>query len=160
MASVFIVTPTYNERGNIEEFVKRVAGAGLPYFKIIVVDDDSPDGTGRLAEALAKNYPIKVLHRSGKSGLGTAYVHAFKKILAGEFGENPDFIIQMDADLSHDPKVIPAMLVKAQNHDVVLGSRYIAGGKKENWNLPLDSLKKWQRWAVWQQELLTRSAIL
>lgn len=144
MAPIFIVTPTYNERGNLEEFVKRVAGAGLSDFKIIVVDDNSPDGTGKLAEKLAEKYPLKVLHRSEKSGLGTAYVHAFKKILAGEFKNwgDPELIVQMDADLSHDPKAIPAMLAKAQNYDVILGSRYVPGGKIENWNITRRALSR------------------
>src|SRR3989338_326135 len=137
MKPVFIVTPTYNERGNLEEFVKRVAKAGVPDFKIIVVDDNSPDGTGRLADELAKTYPLKVLHRASKAGLGTAYVHAFKKILAGEFDGwgQPDHIVQMDADLSHEPKAILNMLTAAQNHDLVLGSRYIPGGAIKNWNV-------------------------
>ena len=73
MAPIFIITPTYNERGNLEEFVKRVANADIPNFKIIIVDDNSPDGTGELAEELAKTYPLKVLKRKRKLGLGTAY---------------------------------------------------------------------------------------
>lgn len=144
MASVFIIIPTYNERGNLEELVQKIAGAasdaagaGIPHFKIIVVDDNSPDGTGRIAEKLAQIHPLRVLHRSGKAGLGTAYVHAFKKILSGEFDDwgRPDFIVQMDADLSHDPKDILRMLAKAQNCDLVLGSRYVPGGKIENWGI-------------------------
>ncbi len=137
MAPIFIVIPTYNERENLEKLIQEIAGANIPDFKIIIVDDNSPDGTGRLAEELSKTRPLKVLHRTGKSGLGTAYVHAFKKILAGEFNDwgRPDFIVQMDADLSHDPKSIPMMLHEARDHDVILGSRYVAGGAIENWNI-------------------------
>lgn len=134
-SGVFVVTPTYNERGNIEELVKKISGLEIPFLKIIVVDDNSPDGTGELAEKLSQTHPLKVIHRANKAGLGTAYVWAFKKILAGDFGEwgVPDFIIQMDADLSHDPLVIPRFLETAQNYDMVLGSRYISGGKIKNW---------------------------
>ncbi|MEK7599142.1 MAG: polyprenol monophosphomannose synthase [Patescibacteria group bacterium] len=137
MAPVFIIIPTYNERGNLETLVKKIAGAGIPDFKIIVVDDNSPDGTGRIAEKLAENYPLRVLHRTEKFGLGTAYVHAFKKILSGAFDDwgCPEFIIQMDADLSHDPKDILRMLAKARDCDLVLGSRYVPGGKIENWGI-------------------------
>ncbi|QQG46566.1 MAG: polyprenol monophosphomannose synthase [Candidatus Niyogibacteria bacterium] len=135
MASIFVVTPTYNERDNLEKLVKKIIGAGIASLKIIVVDDNSPDGTGELAEKLAKIYPLKVLHRANKSGLGTAYVHAFKKILSGEFNDGglPDYIVQIDADLSHDPEVIMRMLAKMPECDVVLGSRYIPGGEIKNW---------------------------
>ena len=135
MTRVFIVTPTYNERGNLEELIKRTAEA-VPDFKMIIVDDNSPDGTGELAKKLAQTYPIKVLCRKEKAGLGTAYAYAFKKILAGEFDDwgQPGLIVQMDADLSHDPLVIPRMIKETQNHDLVLGSRYIPGGQIVNWN--------------------------
>lgn len=134
---VFVVTPTYNERGNIEELVRKIAALKISDLKIIVVDDNSPDGTGELAEKLAQTHPLKVLRRPNKSGLGTAYVEAFKKILAGNFSEwgIPDFIIQMDADLSHDPEIIPRLLEAAQNCDMVLGSRYVAGGEIKNWGI-------------------------
>ena len=134
MTSVFVVTPTYNERASLETLVNKIFGLGIAGLKLIVVDDNSPDGTGELAEALAKKYPITVIHRPGKSGLGTAYVAAFKEILT----QRPDYVIQMDADLSHDPAVIPKMLemVRQAHHrcDLVLGSRYIPGGQIENWD--------------------------
>ena len=137
MTLVFVVIPTYNERGSLEELVGKLGDLGMAEMKIIVVDDNSPDGTGELAEKLARIYPLKIIKRSQKLGLGTAYVYAFKKILAGEFQDwgKPDLIIQMDADLSHDPEIIPKMLERAQNCDLVLGSRYIPGGKIENWDI-------------------------
>jgi dolichol-phosphate mannosyltransferase len=136
MASIFIIIPTYNESGNLEKLVQKITAA-YPDFKIIVVDDNSPDGTGKLAEKLAKIYPLKILNRAGKFGLGTAYVYAFKKILSGDFKDwgQPDFIIQMDADLSHDPKDILPMLAKTEECDLILGSRYVSGGKIENWGI-------------------------
>ncbi len=127
---IFVVTPTYNEKDNLKELVERVFALGIPDLKMVVVDDNSPDGTAELAEEFAKKYPVRVIRRERKMGLGTAYAAAFQEISK----EKPDFVIQMDADLSHDPKVIPALLEKIKNHDVVLGSRYIAGGGIENWD--------------------------
>lgn len=128
--SIVVVTPTYNEKENLGVLVKAVFDLGIPGIKMIVVDDNSPDGTGKLAEELSKIYPLQVVHRAKKSGLGSAYVLAFKKILQ-EYG--PDFIVQMDADLSHDPVVIPRFLEVIKSCDLALGSRYIPGGKIENW---------------------------
>ena len=131
---IFIVTPTYNEKENLKELVEMVFALGISDLKMVVVDDNSPDGTAELAEELAKKYPIQLIRRERKMGLGTAYAEAFREILNLET-EFPSAVIQMDADLSHDPKVIPALLEKIKNHDVVLGSRYIAGGGIENWGL-------------------------
>jgi dolichol-phosphate mannosyltransferase len=99
------VTPTYNERKNLGELAEKIFNLGIENLELIVVDDNSPDGTGRLADELAKKYPIKVIHREKKMGLGTAYAAAFKYILS----QNSPYIVQLDADLSHDPAVNPVM---------------------------------------------------
>jgi len=127
-----VVTPTYNERGNIEEFVTRVRQA-VPGIHILIVDDNSPDGTGRIADHLAELHPgeIRVLHRERKQGLGRAYVAGFELALASGY----DILVQMDADLSHDPSFLPAMLRRIENCDLVLGSRYTRGVAVVNWDL-------------------------
>lgn len=99
---------------------------------MVVVDDNSPDGTGDVADELRKCYPLRVIHRPYKMGLGKAYIAAFENILRNE---KPDYIIQMDADFSHDPRVIPQFLKSMQGYDMVLGSRYVRGGAVENWGL-------------------------
>lgn len=126
-----IVTPTYNERRNIEELVTKVRQA-VPGARILVVDDNSPDGTGEIADRLAGAHPgeVFVLHRPRKEGLGRAYVAGFRWAL--EKGYDP--IIQMDADLSHDPVYLPAMLERIQHCDLVLGSRYTRGINVVNWD--------------------------
>src|SRR5690606_26360653 len=99
-----------------------------------VVDDNSPDGTGRIADELAETFPgqVSVLHRTAKEGLGAAYIAGFKKALQ----TNADYIIQMDCDFSHQPKYIPSMIEAAARHDLVLGSRYVkGGGVDESWSL-------------------------
>ena len=118
-----IVTPTYNEAGNLEDFVARILKLNLNDVHILVVDDNSPDGTGQLADRLATQHPgtIIVVHRQKKSGLGLAYIAGFKRALALD----ADAIIQMDTDLSHEPETIPAMLELLSNNDVVVGSRYV-----------------------------------
>lgn len=128
--------PTYNERGNLEPLMKRVFSLKIPDLEVMIVDDNSPDGTGELAENLARRYPIVVLHREKKLGLGTAYVYAFTTLLVSkkEVQDRPEYIIQMDADLSHDPGDIFQLLEKAKEYDVVLGSRYVPGGAIHNWN--------------------------
>ncbi|MBI1957512.1 MAG: polyprenol monophosphomannose synthase [Candidatus Niyogibacteria bacterium] len=134
--SVFIVIPTYNERGNIPTLIEALFGLGIPDLKLIVVDDASPDGTAEAVRELAVSYPIHLIERSAKRGLGTAYAEAFQAILAGRVRDwgVPDHVVQMDADWSHDPAVIPRLLDAAREHDVVIGSRYIAGGGIQNWD--------------------------
>ena len=127
---VIVVTPTYNERGNLTQLVEQIFALKIANLSLVVVDDNSPDGTGDLAEELTKRFPIQVIHRASKEGLGRAYVYAFKEILL----QKPDFIIQLDADLSHDPRDIPRMLEAIENYDLVLGSRYTKGGGVRNWN--------------------------
>lgn len=130
-----IVLPTYNERENLERFVHAL----LEVFKenglkgrILVVDDNSPDGTGEIADRLTRELDnLTVLHRQKKEGLGPAYLAGFKKALATD----TRFIFEMDCDFSHDPANVPRMLAAARAADLVLGSRYVPGGKVENWGL-------------------------
>lgn len=127
-----VVVPTYNERSNLEQLIPRVLGQ-LPDIELLVVDDGSPDGTGEYAdEVAASNDRVHVLHRPGKMGLGSAYVLAFKHILDTSDAE---LVVQMDADFSHDPDVIPSLVEQARTYDLVLGSRYITGANVVNWPL-------------------------
>jgi len=124
--TVSVITPVYNEKRNLAENIERIedslTGAGIP-FEIIVVDDNSPDGSGELADQIAKNKGfVKVLHRPEKRGLGTAYKEAFH-LTRGRY------IVSMDSDLSHDPSFLPEMLRVAGERDIVIGSRLIKGGK-------------------------------
>ncbi|MBI2640507.1 MAG: polyprenol monophosphomannose synthase [Candidatus Sungbacteria bacterium] len=130
--SKVIVIPTYNERQNLPLVVEGIFALGIPDLRVMVVDDNSPDGTGVVAEKLAQKYPVSVMHREKKQGIGAAYVCAFKKILA--LPEKQECVIQMDADMSHDPALIPQMLASIKTCDLVLGSRYIAGGGIKNWD--------------------------
>ena len=136
--SVAVVIPTYNERENIASVVADLLALGDAY-RVIVVDDASPDGTGGLADALAAAQPdrISVLHRPEKRGIGPAYVAGFRAALAMT---NPavDLIVQMDADRSHDPADLPRLVAAAggsTGHDLVLGSRYVPGGGTIGWSL-------------------------
>jgi len=128
-----VIVPTYNERGNLDELVRRItgscSGAGIDV-QIVIVDDNSPDGTGGNAEQLAKAHNIKVIHRAGKLGLSSAVIEGFR-------AASGDILVVMDADLSHPPETIPAMVSKIASGeaDVVVGSRYIEGGGVENWPL-------------------------
>jgi dolichol-phosphate mannosyltransferase len=131
---VAVIIPTYNERKSIAELVERIMALAIPNLEIIIVDDASPDGTGAIANELAQKYPLQVLHRTSKAGLGKAYVHTFMNIIARPPELRPDYIIQMDADFSHNPTDIPRSLERIGSCDVVLGSRYIRGGGIENWN--------------------------
>lgn len=127
-----IVIPTYNEVENLRPLLGEVLSVTSTDIHILVVDDGSPDGTGRAADELAaQNSRIHVLHRSGKQGLGTAYVAGFKWGLAQGF----DFCIEMDADFSHHPRYLPTMLSLLTQHDVVIGSRYVPGGGTVNWGI-------------------------
>jgi len=136
---ILIITPTYNERGNLPELV-HAALAALPEAHLLVVDDASPDGTGALADAIAaEDARMRVLHRTGKLGLGTAYVEGFRRALA----EGYDVAVEMDADLSHDPRYLPRFLDEIdRGADVVLGSRNIPGGGVEGWGLGRHVLSK------------------
>jgi dolichol-phosphate mannosyltransferase len=130
--SAVVVVPTYNERENLANLVDAIRR--LPEAPhILVVDDNSPDGTGKLADELSAQYPgeVMVYHRERKEGLGRAYVAAFQHVLEKW---NHDFIIQMDCDLSHDPSYIPEFLKAAQNADLVIGSRYATGVNVVNWD--------------------------
>ena len=125
--SVWVILPTYDEADNLEAVVGGIR-ASLPEAEILVVDDNSPDGTGRLAEAMG----LDVLHRPGKAGLGSAYMAGFGYALDRGAG----FVVEMDADLSHDPADLPRLLEPAcDGADLVLGSRYVTGGGVENWGL-------------------------
>jgi dolichol-phosphate mannosyltransferase len=125
-----VILPTYNERENLPNIVPAVLAQG-EQFHVLVVDDNSPDGTGRLADDMAAADPrITVLHRSGKLGLGTAYVAGFKQALLRGF----DFIFEMDADFSHSPDDLPRLLAAAQQADLVIGSRWVTGGGTQNWS--------------------------
>ncbi|MCL6475709.1 MAG: polyprenol monophosphomannose synthase [Firmicutes bacterium] len=129
--SAIVVIPTYNERENLplvcEQVLRHTAGT----VHILVVDDNSPDGTGELADALARKHPqIHVLHRQSKEGLGRAYVAGFQQALQMGYA----LIAQMDADLSHDPQDLPLLIETATSADLVLGSRYVPGGDVSNWS--------------------------
>jgi len=126
-----LVLPTYNERDNLKPIVTAIR-AQLPETTIWIVDDNSPDGTGEIADELAAaDERIEVVHRPAKLGLGTAYAEAFRRALTQNF----DYVLQMDADFSHDPGYLPALLAAARDADLVLGSRYTPGGGTRNWSL-------------------------
>lgn len=127
-----VVVPTYNERENIDNFVSAVH-AQPGSIDILIVDDNSPDGTGNIAEGLATRFPgrVSVLHRERKEGLGPAYLAGFQHVLTKM---DHDRIVQMDADLSHDPAYIPAFLKASETYDLVLGSRYMKGISVVNWD--------------------------
>src|SRR5271170_1511127 len=126
---VVIVMPTYNERQNLEVLAGRIREA-VPDADVLVVDDNSPDGTGDLADKLAEVDPrVQVLHRSEKAGLGRAYVAGFSQAL----GDGYDLIVEMDADGSHRPEDLPRLLAAAAGADAVIGSRYVPGGTVVNW---------------------------
>jgi dolichol-phosphate mannosyltransferase len=127
-----VIIPTYNERENIERIVPQVLEKD-PSIHILIVDDNSPDGTGEIADEMAKaNDRIMVIHRQNKEGLGTAYKTGFKFALE----KNYDFIFEMDCDFSHDPKYILHFLEAIKDADLVLGSRYISGVNVINWPMP------------------------
>jgi dolichol-phosphate mannosyltransferase len=127
-----VVIPTYNERENLSGIIESIQ-QHAPSVHILVVDDNSPDGTGALADELSSAQPEKVfvLHRPGKEGLGPAYIAGFKFALARDY----DMVVQMDADFSHDPKYLPLFFEKIKDHDVVIGSRYVKGISVVNWDL-------------------------
>ncbi|MCC7371097.1 MAG: polyprenol monophosphomannose synthase [Chloroflexi bacterium] len=126
-----VIVPTYNERENLPRLVPAILGQG-EIFHVLIVDDNSPDGTGAIAdEFAAADARVNVLHRDGKRGLGTAYVAGFKWALEHNF----DFVFEMDADFSHDPNDLPRLLDGAKRGDCAIGSRWVTGGGTENWSL-------------------------
>jgi dolichol-phosphate mannosyltransferase len=135
LAGAWLILPTYNEAENVEAVVRaaldHLGSVGIPH-TVLVVDDSSPDGTGRIADRLAEEIDrVRVLHRPGKQGLGRAYLDGFAMAL----DNGADLIMEMDADFSHDPADIPRLIAAAGAADLVLGSRYVPGGGVENWGL-------------------------
>jgi dolichol-phosphate mannosyltransferase len=136
-----IVIPTYNEADNLVQMAAELMTLGLDGLEILIIDDNSPDGTGQIADELAAQYPNKlhVIHRPGKMGLGTAYITGFRYALE----IRADHIIQMDADFSHSPSYLPLFLDRMDECDVVIGSRYApGGGVDERWS-------PWRRFLSW-----------
>ena len=131
-----IVIPTYNERENIQEMIPMIMAVQVPQWQIevLVVDSNSPDGTGKILEDMKLRQPrLHVCHQSTKLGLGKAYLDGFRYFEEKLGGADFDAIFTMDADFSHHPRYLPAMLEKLEGCDLVVGSRYIAGGRLENW---------------------------
>jgi dolichol-phosphate mannosyltransferase len=135
VAALWLILPTYNEAENLEPLVQallpRLEATGMSH-TILVVDDDSPDGTGREADRLAREIPrLEVLHRAHKQGLGRAYLAGFEVALDG----GAELVMEMDADFSHDPADVPRLIAAADAADLVLGSRYVPGGGVANWGV-------------------------
>jgi dolichol-phosphate mannosyltransferase len=130
-ADCTVVVPTYNERENIGALIERILE--LPRFRVLVVDDNSPDGTATIVAEIARHEPrIGLLSRPGKLGLGTAYIAGFRRALA----EGANYIYEMDADFSHDPRYLPDLLVATETrYDLTLGSRYVPGGGTIDWGM-------------------------
>lgn len=139
--AICVVLPTYNEADNLPAMAAELLALPLPALQVVVVDDSSPDGTGAIADRLARHHPgrIHVLHRTGQRGLGRAYIEGFRYAL--QLGA--DYIIQMDADFSHSPEDVERLLAAAQKADVAVGSRYVEGGELDTqWNW-------WRRFLSW-----------
>ncbi|HMU93190.1 MAG TPA: polyprenol monophosphomannose synthase [Anaerolineales bacterium] len=135
---ITVVTPTYNEAENLPKLVSALFSLPLD-INLLVVDDNSPDGTGRIADELVVKYPgrVDVLHRPGKMGLRSAYLNGFQKVM----DSSVDAIVQMDADFSHDPSALLDMANLLTDNDIVLGSRYVKGGSVD------------ERWPLWRRSL-------
>lgn len=151
--TTIVVIPTYNEADNLPAIAAELLQLPVPDLQLLIVDDASPDGTGQIADELARErYPgrLHIIHRQGKLGLGTAYVTGFTRAL--ELGA--DYVIQMDADFSHSPKYLLQMLDKIKDYDVVVGSRYVGGGE-------LDEHWSWWRWFLsWWANVIWARIIL
>jgi dolichol-phosphate mannosyltransferase len=135
-ARIWLVIPTYNEAENVGPIVHAVAAQMAEIapgeHRILIVDDNSPDGTGTLADRLAEEIEtVEVLHRGSKDGLGRAYIAGFELALAG----GAELVVEMDADFSHDPRHLSALIAAAEDSDLVLGSRYVPGGAVQNWGV-------------------------
>jgi dolichol-phosphate mannosyltransferase len=136
---VTIVIPTYNEAENLPKIVSAAFALAVPDLNLLIVDDNSPDGTGKIAEDLGAAHPghLEVLHRAGKLGLGTAYIQGFQQAIQ----HGADAVGQMDADFSHPPEKVVELVDTLQNCDMALGSRYVAGGRLDD------------RWPLWRKAL-------
>lgn len=133
-----VALATYNEKDNLEPLLREILQT-VPAADVLVIDDNSPDGTGKLADDLAAADPrIHVVHRTGKLGLGTAIVAAMRYAMANDF----DALVHMDADFSHHPRYLPALFDGMRNHDLMIGSRYIPGGGTLNWPLSRQLMSK------------------
>ncbi len=144
LPKVLVLLPTYNERDNLPVITERLlAYADL---RVLVIDDGSPDGTGQLADgiAAASGGRLTVLHRSGRRGLGRSYLDGMRAALASD----AELILQMDADLSHDPRYVPDLVAATQRHDIVIGSRYLQGVSVVNWPLRRLILSTFANWYV------------
>ena len=153
MNKIVIVIPTYNESENINSISETLINLGYENFQILYVDDNSPDGTGALVDALVEKYPniIHVIHRTGKLGLGTAYIQGFRWAI----DQQADYVIQMDADFSHSPSYIPKFIELIKDYDIVVGSRYVEGGRlDENWGWGRWFLSWWAN-SVWVRLILS-----
>jgi dolichol-phosphate mannosyltransferase len=132
MPGAWLILPTYNEAENIEPMVRAARAELREGDRILVVDDNSPDGTGQIADRLAGEVEgVEVLHRPGKQGLGRAYLAGFRRALDG----GAELVLEMDADFSHDPADLPRLIAAAGDADLVLGSRYVPGGSVVDWGL-------------------------
>lgn len=134
-----IILPTYNEAENLPKIVSALFKLPLPDLRLLIVDDNSPDGTGKIADDFSQQYPerVSVMHRTGKLGLGTAYIQGFQQALS----EGAQVVGQMDADFSHPPEKLVEMLAALEKCDAVIGSRYVPGGKLDN------------SWPLWRKGL-------
>ena len=131
MPRAVVCLPTYNERENLERMLRTLGPLLGPDDRVLVIDDASPDGTGAVADRLAAELPfVDVLHREAKEGLGPAYLAGFRRAL----GEGAELVLELDCDFSHDPADVPRLIEAAANADLVLGSRYVEGGRVENWS--------------------------
>jgi len=127
--NTLVITPTYNERKNIENFIKKVFSVN-PDYHLLIIDDNSPDRTAKKIKKMQLSYQnLHLKERPEKAGLGTAYIYGFNWALSQGY----DIIVQMDADLSHDPKDIPKLITKLENNDLIIGSRYVNGVSVVNW---------------------------
>ncbi|MDE0609069.1 MAG: polyprenol monophosphomannose synthase [Anaerolineaceae bacterium] len=142
MPSTIVILPTWNEAENLPPMVAALLALPVENLHVLVADDDSPDGTGRLADDLARQHPdqVSVLHRRQRRGYGPATLEGFRAALRMD----ADYIVQMDCDFSHQPRYLPDLLAMAADADVVIGSRYVPGGSvDENWGLPRKMLSWW-----------------
>jgi dolichol-phosphate mannosyltransferase len=134
----WLVLPTYEEAGNIEGIVRRALESMPEGSRVLVVDDNSPDGTGAIAKGLEDELPVEVLHRAGKEGLASAYIAGFRHAL----GRGAGLVLQMDSDFSHDPADLRRLIEASRRADLVLGSRYVAGGGVREWSLVRQAISR------------------